>query len=213
LSARRWPAIWAPLAVVLAALLSLVVSLIPGAVPKSWAWAHDWWLLLGIGAGLLVLAALVAVLQVRSPGDRAENRGHGVLVENPPSPPKAAMSMPITPTLVSLPATEPPSNDVGQLNPRGPGSPQFSNLVHALGRTISNPVAIYQIAERAGLNRGDLEDGFVDAPTRWHTVLRLAVESGLEKELCCEAVRTKPKNRALRADVTAYLSRGESDAT
>ena len=46
--------------------LSLVVGLAAGAVPESWGWAHNWWLLLGIGLGLLVAAALVAVVQARS---------------------------------------------------------------------------------------------------------------------------------------------------
>jgi len=63
--ARRFAAVWAALAVVLAAVLSLVVGLAVNAVPKSWGWAHDWWLLSGISAGLLIMAVVVAVVQAR----------------------------------------------------------------------------------------------------------------------------------------------------
>ena len=66
LARRRFAAMWAVLAVVFAAVLSLVVGLAVNAVPKSWGWAHDWWLLIGISAGLLVAAVLVAVGQARS---------------------------------------------------------------------------------------------------------------------------------------------------
>jgi Tfp pilus assembly protein PilF len=66
LARRRFAAVWAVLAVVFAVVLSLVVGLAVNAVPKSWGWAHDWWLLVGIGAGLLVAAVLVAVGQARS---------------------------------------------------------------------------------------------------------------------------------------------------
>ena len=66
---RQFAAAWAVLAVVFAVLSSLVVGLAVNAVPKSWGWAHDWWLLIGISAGLLVAAVLVAVGQARlSPG-------------------------------------------------------------------------------------------------------------------------------------------------
>lgn len=75
--ARRSAAVWAVLAVVLAAVLSLVVGLAVNAVPSSWAWAHDWWPLIGISAGLLVVAGLVAVTQARSSADGAED-GHPV---------------------------------------------------------------------------------------------------------------------------------------
>ena len=79
--ARRWfAALWAVLAVVFAVVLSLVVGLAVNAVPKRWGWAHNWWLLIGISAGLLVAAALVAAGQARSsPGDK-ENAGPVVRV-------------------------------------------------------------------------------------------------------------------------------------
>jgi tetratricopeptide (TPR) repeat protein len=75
---RRSAAVWAVLAVVSAAVLSLVVGLAVNAVPKSWGWAHDWWLLAGVSAGLLVVAGLVAVAQARFSADGAED-GHPVV--------------------------------------------------------------------------------------------------------------------------------------
>lgn len=87
---------------------------------------------------------------------------------------------------------------------RRPGSPQFSDLVYALGRFLGNPASVYQVSELAGLNRGDLEDGFVNAPTRWYAALKLAVESELEEALCREAVRASP-SRELRTAAAAYL--------
>jgi Tfp pilus assembly protein PilF len=71
--ARRSAAVWAVLAVVFAAVLSLVVGLAVDAVPDSWGWAHNWWLLIGISAGLLAAAGLVAVAQTRSSADGAED--------------------------------------------------------------------------------------------------------------------------------------------
>ena len=71
LARRQFAAVWAVLAVVLAVVLSLAVGLAVNAVPKSWGWAHNWWWLIGISAGLLVAAVLVAVGQARSlPGDQ-----------------------------------------------------------------------------------------------------------------------------------------------
>jgi len=87
---------------------------------------------------------------------------------------------------------------------RYPGSPQFSDLVYALGHALGNPAYVYQVSELAGLNRGDLEDGFVNAPTRWYAALKLAVESGLEEALCREALRAS-RNRELHAAAAAYL--------
>jgi hypothetical protein len=202
---RKWSAIWAPLAVVLAVVVSLVVGLAAGAVPKSWGWAHDWWLLLSIAAGLLVASALVAVLQARPPGNGEKKRSPVVHIENPRSPSYAAPDTSVASTAVSPIVTEQSPDYKDQQSPRSPGSPQFSDLVYALGRALSNQVTIYQICERAGMNRGDLEDGFVNAPARWHTALSLAVESGLEEELCREAVRASP-NRALHAAVAAYIN-------
>src|ERR1700761_9066255 len=70
---RGSTAVWAVLAVVFAAVLSLVVGLAVNAVPSSWGWAHDWWLLIGASAGLLAVAGLVAVAQALSPADGAED--------------------------------------------------------------------------------------------------------------------------------------------
>jgi crossover junction endodeoxyribonuclease RusA len=58
--------VWAVLAIVFATVLSLIVGLAVNAVPKSWGWAHDWWPLVGISAGLVIAAVLVAVVQARS---------------------------------------------------------------------------------------------------------------------------------------------------
>jgi hypothetical protein len=66
LAQRQFTEVWAVLAIVFAVVSSLVVGLAVNAVPKSWGWAHNWWLLVGISAGLLVAAALVAVVQARS---------------------------------------------------------------------------------------------------------------------------------------------------
>jgi hypothetical protein len=87
---------------------------------------------------------------------------------------------------------------------RDPGSLEFSDLVYALGRALGSQASVYQVCELAGLSRGDLEDGFVNAPTRWYAALKLAVESGLEEALSREALRASP-NRKLRTAVTAYL--------
>lgn len=88
---------------------------------------------------------------------------------------------------------------------RYPGSRQFSDLVYALSRALGNPASVYQVSELAGLSRGDLEDGFVSAPTRWYAALKLAVESGLEEVFCREALRASP-NRELHRAAAAYLS-------
>jgi hypothetical protein len=88
---------------------------------------------------------------------------------------------------------------------REPGSQEFSDLVYALGRSLSTAASVYQVSELAGLNRGDLEDGFVNAPTRWYAALKLAVELELVEALCREAVRASPSRR-LKVAVTAYLS-------
>jgi hypothetical protein len=58
----------AGLAAVLAASLSVVSGLAVGAVPRSWQWAHNWVLLSGITAGLVLGAVAVAVVRARSPG-------------------------------------------------------------------------------------------------------------------------------------------------
>ena len=117
----------------------------------------------------------------------------------------AALARPL-----STPASEPSTSAGGLISPanpkqRHPGSPQFSDLVYALGRALGTQASVYQVSELAGLNRGDLEDGFVNAPTRWYAALKVAVESGLEASLCREALRAS-HNRELRNAVTAYLS-------
>lgn len=59
---RQFATVWAVLMVVFAVISSLIAGLVVNAVPKSWGWAHDWWLLIGISAALLVAAVLVAVV-------------------------------------------------------------------------------------------------------------------------------------------------------
>jgi hypothetical protein len=106
-----------------------------------------------------------------------------------------------------FPGESPPAEGhAGRLSSPGPGSSRFSDLVYALGRAIANPATICHISERAGLNCGDLESGFLTATERWHAALKLAAESGVEEELCNEAVRASA-NRRLHAAVAAYLSR------
>ena len=80
---RRSAAVWAVLAVVFGAVSSLVVGLAVNAVPRSWGWAHNWWLLIEGSAGLLAAAVLVAVAQARSPADGAEDGHPGVRVGMP----------------------------------------------------------------------------------------------------------------------------------
>ena len=66
LARRQFAALWAVLAVVLAVVSSLAVGLAVNAVPKSWGWASNWWLLIRIIAVLLVAAVLIVVVQARS---------------------------------------------------------------------------------------------------------------------------------------------------
>src|SRR5206468_3862 len=89
LSRRRFAAVWAALTVVFVAVLSLFVALAANAVPKTWRWAHDWSLLLGISAGLLVAAVLVAVAQTRSSPEGEDKAGPVVRVRRPRSSPVA----------------------------------------------------------------------------------------------------------------------------
>ena len=77
---RRFTAVWAAWAVVLAVVSSLAVGLAAGAVPKSWGWAHNWWLLAGIIAVLLVAAVLVAVVQARWSPDAEDKASPGAWV-------------------------------------------------------------------------------------------------------------------------------------
>ena len=74
---------WAVIALVVAVLSSLFVGLAVNAVPKSWGWAHDWWLLIGISAGLLVAAVLIAVVQARSSPGGEDKAGPVARVRKP----------------------------------------------------------------------------------------------------------------------------------
>src|SRR6266566_1324601 len=99
LARRRFAAVWAGVAGVFAVFSSLVVGLAVNAVPKSWSWAHNWWLLIGISAGLLVAAVLVAVVQARlSPGGE-EKAGPVVRLRKPRWSPVAASN---TGTMISV---------------------------------------------------------------------------------------------------------------
>lgn len=69
---QRLTAVWAAFAVGFLALLSLFSGLAVNAVPKSWHWAHNWRLLIGISALLFLLGILATVLQVRSSGDSSD---------------------------------------------------------------------------------------------------------------------------------------------
>ena len=75
---RQLTALWTVLAVVFAVVSSLVVGLAVNAVPKSWGWAHNWWLLIGISVGLLAAAVLIAVVQARfsQSGQKAGSVAH-----------------------------------------------------------------------------------------------------------------------------------------
>ena len=83
LARRQFATVWAVLAVVFAVVSSLVVGLAVNAMPKSWGWAHNWWLLMGISAALLVAAVLVAAVQVRSSPGGQDKSGLVVRVEKP----------------------------------------------------------------------------------------------------------------------------------
>ena len=78
---RPWlVAVWAGLAAVFAALLSVASGLAVSAVPPSWHWAHDWVLLFGVTAGLVLAVVAVAVVQARSPGSGEQPGGPTVRV-------------------------------------------------------------------------------------------------------------------------------------
>ncbi len=49
---KEFAAVWAGLGSLLLALLAVVSGLAVNAVPPRWKWAHDWWLLSGVAAGL-----------------------------------------------------------------------------------------------------------------------------------------------------------------
>lgn len=85
------------------------------------------------------------------------------------------------------------------------GSSEFADLVYALAVAMPDQGRIIRVVDLAGLDRGIIDDGFVDASTRWYAALRHAVESGQEEALCREALRASP-SKPLRAAVTAYLA-------
>jgi hypothetical protein len=84
------------------------------------------------------------------------------------------------------------------------GSSRFADLVYALSKAIPDQARIIRAIDLAGLDRGIIEEGFIDASTRWYAALRHAVESDKEEALCREALRASP-SKALRAAVAAYL--------
>ena len=84
------------------------------------------------------------------------------------------------------------------------GSSRFADLVYALTKAIPDQARIIRVIDLAGLDRGIIEEGFIDASTRWYAALRHSVESGKEEALCREALRASP-SKALRAAVATYL--------
>ncbi len=96
---RQWlVAVCAGLGVVLAALLSVASGLAVGAVPTSWRWAHDWRLLFGVTAGLVLATVTVAVIQARSPGGGEQPGSPAIWVR--------ARTVNITATARDVPGTE-----------------------------------------------------------------------------------------------------------
>jgi hypothetical protein len=119
--------------------------------------------------------------------------------------PESPHSTPREPHLTSL--LDPQKTNTAALHyeQRRVGSAKFSDLVYALASAIPDQARIIRIMDLAGLDRGVIEDGFIDASTRWYTALRYAVETGQEEALCHQALRSSP-SRALRVAVAAYLS-------
>ena len=70
--------VWAGLGSLFVALLAVVSGLAVGAVPPSWHWAHDWRLLWGVTAGLVLVVVAVAVIQARSPDSGEQPAGPAV---------------------------------------------------------------------------------------------------------------------------------------
>src|SRR5262249_26454944 len=51
------------------------------------------------------------------------------------------------------------------------GSSEFADLVYALSKAIPDQARIIRVVDLAGLDRGIIEDGFIDASTRWYAAL------------------------------------------
>lgn len=88
---------------------------------------------------------------------------------------------------------------------RQPGSREYKELIFALRSALPDQARITRVVDFAGLNRGDVEDGYVDATTRWHAVMRLALDSDMEEDVCLAALDASPR-RDLRDAITAYLA-------
>jgi hypothetical protein len=176
--ARRFAAVWAGLAVVLAGVLSLVVALAVNAVPKSWGWAHDWWLLIGISAGVLVVAVLVAVAQARSATDGEGQAGPVVRVRKPRGSPVAGSN---TGTMINAkkviigavgtagPVVRPPASPVGRpgagdgepggdtLPPRNPVFTGRNEMLAEVGRLLAGgPVAVVAVRGLGGMGKSQV---------------------------------------------------------
>jgi hypothetical protein len=172
LAGRRFAAVWAALAVVLAGVLSLVVGLAVNAVPKSWGWAHDWWLLIGISVGLLAAAVLVAIAQARSATDGEGQTGPVVRVGKARGSPVAGSNtgMMISAKKVFIgavgtpgPGLSPPASPVerpgaGDGGPGGdtlpPRNPVFTGrdeMLAEVGRRLADgPVAVVAVRGLGG---------------------------------------------------------------
>ena len=178
LARRRFAAVWAALAVVLAAVASLVVGLAVNAVPKQWGWAHDWWLLSGIGTGLLVAAVLVAVAQARSSSRGDDNAIPVVQVGKPHWSPVAGSN---TGTMISAkkviiraaetaapgkssPASivRRPGTDDGEpggdtLPPRNPVFTGRDEMLGEVGRRLADgPVAVVAVRGMGGMGKSQV---------------------------------------------------------
>ena len=175
---RRFAAVWAGLAVVLAGVLSLVVGLAVNAVPKSWGWAHDWWPLIGIGAGVLAAAVLVAIAQARSAADGEGRAGPVVRVREPRWSPVAGSN---TGTMISAenviigavgtpapgigpsasPAERPGAGDGGPggdtLPPRNPVFTGRDEMLAEVGRLLADgPVAVVAVRGLGGMGKSQV---------------------------------------------------------
>ena len=175
---RRVAAVWAGLAAVLTAVLSLVVGLAVNAIPKSWGWAHDWWPLIGIGAGLLGAAMLVAMAQARSPMDATGQPGPVVRVRKAYGSSVAGSN---TGTMISAkkviigtvgmpgPTTGPPTSPVARpgagdgepggdtLPPRNPVFTGRDEMLAEVGRSLADgPVAVVAVRGLGGMGKSQV---------------------------------------------------------
>ena len=172
---RQFAAVWAVLAVVFAVVLSLVVGLAVNAVPKSWGWAHDWWLLIGISAGLLAGAVLVAVVQAQSSPGGEEKAGPVVQVGKPRWSPVAGSN---TGTMISAkkviigaadpgksspaPVVQHPVVGDGEragdtLPPRNPVFTGREDMLTEVGRRLDGgPVAVVAVRGLGGMGKSQV---------------------------------------------------------